>query len=87
MSKFRFELNIEGLRDLMKSDEMVEVLDEAAAAVSEASGLECDHGTHEASYVAIGAVWPNTQESAIANSRYNVLLKALGNTLPMTKGD
>lgn len=87
MSKFRFELNIEGLRDLMKSDEMVEVLDEAGSAVADGAGLDYGYRTHEGDYTAITNVYPDSNEARRENLYNNSLLKSLGNTLPMTKGD
>ena len=87
MSKIRFELDLEGLSDLMKSKEMVEVLDQAGSAVAGDAGEEYNYRTHEADYVAITNVYPDSKEAAIENAMENRLLKALGANLPMSKGD
>lgn len=87
MSKTKFELNLPGLNELMKSDEMVSILEEAGAAVAEAAGADYGHRVHQASFVAICNVYPDSQEAAHENYEENTLLKALGAVgLPMSKG-
>ena len=76
--KVEFELDINGLRELMKGPEMQAVLQEAGDAV--ASGASGDYGVrvHVADYVAIANVFPESKEAAKDNYENNTLLKALG---------
>ena len=76
--KVEFELDINGLRELMKGPEMQAALQEAGDAV--ASGAGGDYGTrvHVADYVAIANVFPESKEAAKDNYENNTLLKALG---------
>lgn len=84
MSKIqKFELDLDGLRELMKSGEMQSILGEAVqtvqgAAEGMAKGAQFGTDVREASYVAIGTVYPADSESAKATYQENVLEKALG---------
>ena len=81
-----FELNLPGLNELMKSDEMQAQLRQAGRAVANAAGPEYDTETDVASFVAIANVFPTTPKAAIDNSNHNTLLKAVGSVgLPMSK--
>ena len=53
MSNTKFELNLPGLNELMKSQEMCDALEEAGAAVANAAGSDYAHSVHQASFVAI----------------------------------
>lgn len=82
----KFELNLKGLQELMKSEEMQQALSEAGAAVANAAGKEYAHREHIASFVAISNVYPDSKEAAHENFKDNTLLKALGSVgLPMSK--
>ena len=90
MSNVRFELDINGLRELMKSGEMQSVLQEAGDAVaghgSAMSGEPYGTRVHEASYVAICTVFPDSDEARADNYEHNTALKALGSSgLPSSK--
>ena len=91
MSKVRFELDINGLRELMKSGGMKGILDEAGRSVASrasvlSGGEEYGHRVHDASYVSIVNVYPDSKEAAGDNSANNTVLKALASSgLPMTK--
>lgn len=78
MAKIKFELNLKGLNELMKSPEMVAALDEAGSAVANNAGDDYGYRTHQASYVAICNVYPESYEAAQKNYKDNTLLKALG---------
>lgn len=82
MAKVEFELNLRGLNELMKSEEMQKALDEygaaAAGRASSMSGAAYGHRTHVASYVAITNVYPDSAEAARDNFRNNTLMKAIG---------
>lgn len=86
MGNVKFELNLPGLNELMKSAEMEKILDEAGEAVANAAGAEYGHRVHQASFVAICNVYPDSEESAKENYEENTLLKAIGAVgLPTTK--
>ena len=77
MNKVKFELNLAGLNELMKSPEMQSVIDAKGAEVAKRAGEEYKHRTHVANYVAITNVFPDTKEAAKDNYTNNTLLKAL----------
>ena len=83
MSNLRFELNLRGLNELMKSPAMQDHLASAGAAVAQqasamASGEPYDSSVHLASFVAIANVWPASRGAARKNHEENTLLKATG---------
>lgn len=78
MTKVEFELNMAGLRELMKGPEMQGALEEAGNAVASAAGGDYGVRVHVASYVAIANVYPDSKEAAKDNYENNTLLKALG---------
>lgn len=83
----RFELNLQGLNELMKSSEMQSALMTAGNAVAKSAGKEYAVRVHEASWVAIANVYPNSKDSAKDNASNNTLLKGLGSAgLSMKKG-
>lgn len=77
-NKVKFELNLQGLNELMKSSEMQSVLKDAGKAVASAAGSDYDSEVHTASYIAISNVYPNSQRAAHENFTDNTLLKAIG---------
>ncbi len=77
-SNVKFELNLPGLNELMKSGEMQSILDAAGSAVASSAGSGYGHRTHVASFVAICNVYPETKEAAKKNYEDNTLVKALG---------
>lgn len=90
MSNVDFKLNINGLRELMKSAEMHGILDETGASVASRAETMGEgsygHRVHDASYVAIVNVYPDSEEAAKDNFENNTVLKALGSSgLPMHK--
>lgn len=78
MAKVEFELDINGLRELMKGPEMQAALQEAGDAVASSAGGDYGVRVHVADYVAIANVYPDSQEAAKDNYENNTLLKALG---------
>lgn len=76
--KVEFELDINGLRELMKGQEMQAVLQEAGDAVASGAGGDYGVRVHVADYVAIANVFPESKEAAKDNYENNTLLKALG---------
>lgn len=73
-----FELDIKGLRELMKGPEMQAALQEAGDAVASSAGGDYGVRVHVADYVAIANVFPESKEAAKDNYENNTLLKALG---------
>lgn len=85
--KVTFQLNLKGLNELMKSQEMCDILQENAQAVVNSTDGEYAASVHQASFVAIANVYPDSKEEYFRNLKTNKLLKALGSVgLPMTKG-
>ena len=76
-SKVKFELNLAGLNEIMKSSEMQSVLQSAGDAVARNAGADYGTRVHVANYVAIANVFPNSKQAAIENAGSNVLLKSL----------
>lgn len=84
MAKSKVELNISGLREVMKSGEMQAALQTAGNAVANAAGGDFGVRVHQHTYVAIANVYPNSKEAAKKNYEENTLLKACGSAgLPM----
>ena len=75
-----FELNIAGLNELMKSAEMQGILEQAGNAVASAAGGDYGVRVHEADWVAIANVYPDSAEAAKDNYENNTLLKATQST-------
>lgn len=73
-----FELNIEGLREIMKSDGMVSILQSAGNSVASAAGDGYESSIWMGSYAAVAYVDPVTKEAGLDNYKNNTLLKSLG---------
>lgn len=83
----RFELNLKGLNELMKSPEITEAVYEAGKAVAEAAGEGYAAEVHQARYISISNVYGETEKAKRENLRDNTLLKAVGAVgLSQTKG-
>ena len=78
MGSVKFELNLPGLNELMKSPEMQDALLEAGGAVARSAGSDYAAEVHTANWIAISNVYPNSKEAAHENYKENTLLKALG---------
>ena len=78
MSKVDFELNLPGLNELMKSPEMCAILEESGSTVAMTAGDGYASRVHQASFVAIANVYPETQKAAKDNYDNNTLIKAAG---------
>ena len=77
-------LNMQGVRELMKSPEKQDHLQKVGEAVAQSAGEGYAARTHLADYVAITNVYPDTPEAAKDNYENNSLLKAASH-LPMHK--
>ena len=77
LADFKFELNLPGLNDLMKSSEMQEVLDDAGETVASLAGDEYAASPKTGRWVGFSNVYPNSKKAARENYKENTLLKAL----------
>lgn len=78
MASVRFELNLAGLNELMKSDEMQSILETASQRVQNAAGEGFGHRVGVATYTAIGNIFAENAEAAHKAYEENTLVKALG---------
>ena len=87
MGKVKFELNLPGLNEVMKSAGMQAQLQAAGEAVAAAADGNYNTATHTLNYFSQVNVYPTDRETAIKNAKNNELLKALGAAgLSMSKG-
>ncbi len=78
MDKVKIELNSSGIRQLLKSEEMGQMLKQQAEQVRARCGSGYSTDLYQASSRVIAGVFAETAEAAKQNSRENMLLKALG---------
>lgn len=78
MTKVKIELNSSGIRQLLKSEEMGQMLKQQAEQVRARCGSGYSTDLYQASSRVIAGVFAETAEAAKQNSRENTLLKALG---------
>ena len=78
MAKVKIELNSSGIRQLLRSEEMGQMLKQQAEQVRARSGSGYSTDLYQASSRVIAGVFAETAEAAKQNSRENTLLKALG---------
>lgn len=89
--KIDFELDINGLRELMKSGEMQTVLAETGEEVANIASNMSDgepYGVRPrvATWVAIANIYPDSETAQKMNSDMNIALKALTSSgLPLEK--
>lgn len=74
---FRFELNRQGVGELLKSKDMERVLDGYAQGVSARAGEGYRSGAYQGSDRVKVNVWPETPEARQDNLENNTLLKAV----------
>lgn len=78
MDKVKIELNSSGIRQLLKSEEMGQMLKQQAEQIRARCGSGYSTDLYQASSRVIAGVFAETAEAAKQNSRENTLLKALG---------
>ena len=78
MDKVKIELNSSGIRQLLKSEEMGQMLKQQAEQVRARCGSGYSTDLYQAGSRVIAGVFAETAEAAKHNSRENTLLKALG---------
>ena len=83
--KVKVKLNLQGLREIMKSPGMQEHLQRAGEEIAQKAGPGFEAHTHVADYTALCYVDPVTREAEKDNYENNVLLKAASSTLPLHK--
>ena len=77
MAEIKFELNLQGLTELMKSPEMQSALDAAGEAVQAAAGDGYETSSRTGRYIGFCNVYPGDRAAARDNGKNNTLLKAL----------
>ena len=86
MADVKFELNLQGLNELMKSPEMQAVLDEAGERVRQAAGEGYTTSSRKGRFIGFCNIYPEDSKAAKDNSANNTLLKALSSAgLRMSK--
>lgn len=77
--KVKFELDLAGLNQLMKSNEMQTVLNSAAAQIAAAAGDGYEiEAAHPIGFIGIASVRAATYKARRDNNKNDTLLKALG---------
>ena len=77
MSKFKFELNRSGVRELLQSGEMQGVVEEEASGVLSRAGAGFSMNSRVGKTRVNAMVYPETKEAYYRNLHGNILLKAL----------
>ena len=76
-----FKLDLKGLRELMKSDEMKDVLNSASSHIAASCGEDWEvESAHPLSYTAITSVRATTIRARMSNNKHNTLEKAVRST-------
>lgn len=79
MSKpIRFELNRQGVRELLNSQDMERVLESYAKGITARAGEGYRSGAYQGSDRVKVNVWPDTPDARRDNIENNTLLKAVG---------
>lgn len=79
MSNVDFKLNLTGLNELMKSDQMQAILNDAARKIAAAAGEGYEvESAHPISFIGIASVRAVTRKAKKDNSENDTLLKAVG---------
>jgi len=73
-----FKLNSDGVRQLLKSDEMQGLLADKAAAIQQRCGNGYEHDVTVGQNRANAMIWANTYQAKSDNRKNNTILKALG---------
>lgn len=84
-SKVKFKVNLKGLNELMKSEEVQGALEEAGKAVAEAAGEDYETNIKTGRYIAFCNVETATEKAKKENLESNTLLKAVGTVGLKTK--
>jgi len=77
MSKFKFELNRAGVKELMQSEEMQSILKEYATEIRNRCGEGYEQDIYIGKNRANAMVWPETFQAKRDNLKNNTILKAV----------
>lgn len=77
MADVKFELNLPGLNELMKSPGMQAALDEAGEKVASIAGSDYAASPKTGRWIGFSNVYPNSARAAHENFTENTLIKAL----------
>lgn len=77
MADVKFELNLPGLNELMKSAEMQAALDEAGIQVARMAGSDYGTSAKTGRYIGFCNIYPDSQRAAHENFTENTLIKTL----------
>jgi len=77
MSKFKFELNRAGVKELMQSEEMQSILKEYATGIRNRCGEGYEQDIYIGKNRANAMVWPETFQAKRDNLKNNTILKAV----------
>lgn len=77
MNNFKFELDSKGVRELLKSQEMMDVCDAYAKGVANRCGFGFKTNKFVGKNRVNVSVFPKTKFAVWLNYKYNVLLKAI----------
>lgn len=77
MSKFKFVLNRQGVRELLQSEGMKNVVEEKASGVLSRAGVGFSMNSRVGKTRVNAMVYPETKEAYYRNLHGNILLKAL----------
>lgn len=78
MSNFKFELNSQGVQELLKGAEMQSILSDLASSKASAAGAGYQAEVHVFSKRAVANIYPTDFKSAQDNYNNNTLLKVVG---------
>jgi len=77
MSKVKFELNRNGVAQLMKSNNMQSILKSEATEIKNRAGSGYEQDIHVGKNRANAMVWASTKSARQDNSTHNTLLKSV----------
>lgn len=77
MGKVTIKLNREGVRDLLLSDEMMDICAEHAQAIQARCGAGYETDTYKGKNRVNAMVWAETPEARRDNNKNNTLVKAV----------
>lgn len=78
MPKVRFELNHAGVRELLRSKGMEDMVKEKADTIQQKAGEGYASDTYVGRNRVNASVWPETIHAKNSNLKHNTLLKAMG---------
>ena len=77
MSDFKFVLNREGVRSLLKSGEMKSIVEEMARGIAGRAGVGYTTDSYVGKTRVNAMVYPNSPHAYFSNLKHNTLLKAM----------